>query len=124
MWTRLAEIVLGLWLLSSPFVFESVSGQRSGRAAELAAGSLIIVLALGSLLTRLRKAHLASVGVALALIAHGYLWAPLGSLSQQNDILIGLVLMMLAILPSEANLPPQSWREYLRPKNSTGSRQS
>jgi hypothetical protein len=31
----------------------------------------------------------------------------------QNDLLVGVLLLMFAILPSEASLPPRSWRDYL-----------
>jgi hypothetical protein len=36
----------------------------------------------------------------------------------QNDLLTGLLLLMLAIVPNEASLPPQAWREFYAEKRS------
>ena len=62
-------------------------------------------------MARSSRAHLATVAVALWLIAFGYLaggvaappWA-------QNDVIAGLVLLMLAIVPTRALDPPPAWR--------------
>jgi hypothetical protein len=111
MWPRVSEIVLGLWLLASPFTFQHSRDHISLWAVDLSAGILTIILALASVRTTFRKAHLATLGVALALVAFGY-FSP-SSPAQQNDIRTGLIIMMLAIIPSEAHLPPRPWREYL-----------
>lgn len=59
----------------------------------------------------LRYAHVAIMVVALWLSGFGF-WtsghpAPP---ALQNDILVGLLLLMFAIIPNNANLPPLAWR--------------
>lgn len=109
MWPRICEALLGAWLLASPSFF----GDSSSWAMR-SAGLLIVLLALASFSNAFRRAHLATVLVAALLIAFSYLAAPMPhSAGVQNDILVGLVLLMIAIIPSEANQPPRAWRKYL-----------
>lgn len=111
MWPRVSEIILGLWLILSPFAFGTPSHKWASWVADLSAGILTILLALASLLTPLRKAHLAIFLVAIALMGFGYISSPVTP-ALQNDLLMGLLLMMFAIVPSEASIPPRTWREY------------
>jgi hypothetical protein len=111
MWPRVSEIVLGIWLVLSPFVFGTPSREWACWVADLSAGILTILLALASLLTPLRKAHLAIFVIAIALIGFGYISSPITP-ALQNDLLTGLLLMMFAVVPGEASLPPRTWREY------------
>ena len=74
----------------------------------------MIVLALLSFWRPLRRAHLAILAVALWLIGFAYLSAgypPAPAL--QNDLVLGLLLLMVALVPSQADLPPESWRPLL-----------
>jgi len=62
-----------------------------------------------------RYAHLLTAAVALWLVGFGYFGGGAGPPpALQNDLLVGLTLLMLAILPSEAHLPPPAWRDLAR----------
>jgi hypothetical protein len=113
MWPRICEALLGAWLLASPSFFGHSSSWVM-RTADLSAGLLILLFALASFANAFRRAHLATVFVAALLIAFSYVASPMPrSAGVQNDILVGLILMMTAIIPSEANRPPRAWRKYL-----------
>jgi hypothetical protein len=109
-WPRICELLLALWLIASPFVL--------GRAERLAhvrvdvlAGVVVAVLAALSFGARRRRAHLGNVIVAAALAVHGYVLAGTEpSAAAQNHLLVGLTLLMIAVIPSDASRPPAAWR--------------
>jgi hypothetical protein len=108
MWARIAELLLGGWLIASPFV---LSPER--QLMELLCGSSFIVLAALSFTQRWRTAHRLSIVIALVLASAAYFGASYPpSAAQQNDIITGLLVLMFAIVPSEASLPPRSWRSF------------
>jgi hypothetical protein len=114
MWARVIEVMLGCWLAMSPFIFRHAGDERVLWFNDLFSAFAVVVLALVSFSSELRYAHLAIVVVALWLIGFGF-WAsgyPTPS-ALQNDILVGLLLLMFAIIPNEANLPPRAWRSLL-----------
>lgn len=111
MWARVIEVMLGCWLAVSPFIFRHSADESGLWLNDLFSALAVIMLALVSFWSPLRYAHLAIVLVALWLIGFGF-WAsgyPTPP-ALQNDILVGLLLLMFAIIPNEANLPPQGWR--------------
>ena len=65
-----------------------------------------------------RARSLAALGmtvvVALALLGFAYFVAPAETQGTQNLICVALFLLMFAILPTEALLPPKSWRDLRR----------
>jgi hypothetical protein len=108
MWARIAELLLGGWLIASPFV---LSPER--QLMDLLCGSAFVVLAALSFTQRFRTAHRASIVIALVLASAAYFGASYpATAAQQNDIIIGLLVLMFAIVPSEASLPPHSWRSF------------
>jgi hypothetical protein len=108
MWARDAEVALGAWLAAAPLVL----GHRGSLAFhDLACGTAIAALALLSYWKRARRAHLLELAIAAWLVAFGWIAAADGAgASAQNHAVVGLVLAMLAIVPSEANRPPRGWR--------------
>jgi len=123
MWARVIEIMLGFWLVISPFIFHHPADQKTLWINDLSCGFATVALALFSLWYPLRYAHLALIGVALWLIGFGYLTSPYPSPpALQNNILVGLLLLMLAIVPNEASLPPQSWRDFSSEEKSSKDR--
>jgi hypothetical protein len=61
------------------------------------------------------RAHLLNILVALWLLGFGYFgFGEPAPPAAQNNIVVGLILLMLAIIPSEATLPPKGWRELTR----------
>lgn len=119
MWARTAEIMLGCWLLLSPFIFRHPAEATAWWINDLACGTIVILLALLSfwafpIWRTVRRAHLGILAVALWMIAFAFALAdypPAPAL--QNDIVLALLLLMLALVPNEAELPPEEWQEYL-----------
>ncbi|HEX2164708.1 MAG TPA: SPW repeat protein [Thermoanaerobaculia bacterium] len=115
MWARGIEVMLGLWLVVSPFVFGHFAEPGLGRlvASDLAAGSLVVLLAVVSFWRRAGRAHLAELAVAGWLVAFGRFAfdfpPPPGA---QNELLVGLVLVLFAIVPNRAADPPARWRAF------------
>lgn len=109
MWPRTAEIMLGLWLMASPFIFRYPDDATALWWIALAGGLVIGTVSVLTFARALRRLHLLNIAFALALTAHGWLIHP--GAPSQNHIGVGLLLLMLAIIPSEASLPPVPWRE-------------
>ncbi|HEX2254255.1 MAG TPA: SPW repeat protein [Thermoanaerobaculia bacterium] len=115
MWPRAVEVMLGLWLVVSPWIFGHWPAPPSG--SDLVAGWLVVVLALLSFWTPARRAHLGILAVAVWVAAYGYFAFPHPAApGAQNDILVGLTLLVFAIIPSDANQPPLAWRRFYEEK--------
>jgi hypothetical protein len=116
MWARVVELMLGVWLAVSPFVFQHGPDAPALWANDLGCATAVIALSLLSFWRRLAYAHLVTIGVALWLVGFGYAASStLAAPAFQNEILVGLVLLMLAIVPNEASQPPPPWRGGRRP---------
>lgn len=113
MWCRVAEISVACWLAMSPFIFHHPTSEVGWWVNDWACAVAIITFALLSFRTQLRHIHLLSCLVALWLIAQGYLHGGESvPPSLQNNVLVGWLLGMIAILPSEAERPPKRWNDY------------
>ena len=117
MWGRVIEIMLGLWLVVSPFVWGHYPADAGLWRSDLISGATIIGLAMLSFwqfraLSFLRYAHLAIIPVALWVVGFGYIYGghPAAA-GAQNDILTGLTLLFIAIIPNDAAQPPRAWRQ-------------
>lgn len=111
MWPRVVEIMLGFWLAASPFIFRHSEDQEALWARDLLCALAVICFASLSFWPRARRAHLGIIPVGVWLILAGFFSGVNPSpAALQNDLLVGLILLMLAILPTEASLPPRSWR--------------
>ena len=113
MWARTVEVLLGCWLALSPFIFRHPAEVRSWWVNDWAGGLAIVSFALLSLWPRTRRAHLLNLAVAAWLCFRAYFGAS-GALppALQNELLTGLWLAMLALIPVEAFLPPAAWRAF------------
>lgn len=113
MWARTIELMLGLWLVISPFVFEVAATDPAMWAVLLAGGAAVVILATLSFWWPLRGAHwlLLAVGVGLAVFgrARGAALSP----AEQNLVMTGILLVMFAIVPSHASDPPEAWKRAL-----------
>jgi hypothetical protein len=112
MWARTSEVMLGLWLAASPFIFGHPAHEPRLWWNDFGMAFLIVTLSLLSFWSRASHAHLLNLFVGLWLVGIGYFGSgrpptPAG----QNELIVGLVLLMLALIPSEATLPPWEWRE-------------
>jgi len=112
MWPRVVEVMLGCWLGMSPFIFRHNSYQRELWWNDLGCAFAVVTLSLLSFWRCCRAAHFGLCAVAIWLVAFGYAEAPVPAPpALQNDILVGMLLLMFAIIPNEANLPPRSWSD-------------
>ncbi|MPZ75358.1 MAG: hypothetical protein GEU77_02435 [Deltaproteobacteria bacterium] len=115
MWARVIEVMLGCWLTLSPFIFRHPPQQTAWWTNDLLSALLVITLALLSFWRPMERAHLALTGVGLWLISFAFLSAPHPTPpALQNDLVAGLLLLMFAIVPNEATLPPKLWREFYK----------
>ena len=116
MWPRAVEVMLGIWLALSPWIFGHF-GRQPLTASDLLAGLAVVVLALLSFFPRLHRAHLGLLAVAAWLAGFAYFGyghpIPPGA---QNELLVGLTLILIAIIPNEASKPPRKWRRFLEAK--------
>jgi len=113
MWPRVVEIVIGLWLLSSPWVLAHNPAESAWHLNGLICGSAIVLLSVLSFWPASKKAHLAEIPIALWVLGFAYF----GSMHPapavvQSDLLAALFLLNFAVIPSQANLPPNSWRKF------------
>jgi hypothetical protein len=114
MWSRVVEIMLGCWLLVAPFVFQHSAEHVGWWITDLAAGSAVIMFGLLSHARPTRHAHLLTLIVACGLIGYAFSQAlgsagPHVSPAQQNEVILGFLLLMFALVPNEASQPPESW---------------
>lgn len=113
MWPRLLEGALGAWLLASPWVLggPEVAPLRAGGLdlVPVAAGLALMGLTLAAF--RFQHAHVAVLALGVALVAFNWLAYPRpGPASAQNGIAVGLLLCLFAIVPNDADRPPEGWR--------------
>lgn len=115
MWARDMELTLGLWLVLSPFILRHDATEKLLWSHDLGVGALIVVLATACYVRSLRRAHLLLLAVAGWLIGLGW-WSTWQvdsievAAAYQNWLLVGLLLVVFAIVPSDASRPPPGWR--------------
>lgn len=114
MWPRNVEVVLGLWLVLSVFMFDLPEDATRVWIIDLAAGLVIITSSLACYWDRTPRAHLVTLAVALALAAYGLAQPRPVAAWHQNHILVGLLLAMFAVIPTQATTPPRAWRTQTR----------
>jgi hypothetical protein len=120
--TRVIEVMLGCWLAMSPFIFRHPANDRVLWFNDLFSAIAVIVLAVISFWPPLRFAHVANLAVALWLIAFGFWVSPYAAPSAlQNDIVVGLLLLMFAIVPNDATQPPGLWCDFFARGRKNGS---
>ncbi len=117
MWARVVEFMLACWLSISPFIFRHPFEETFLWANDLTCAVLIALFALLSFVKGLEKIHLLTLGVALWLWGLGYTTFPdPAPIALENDLTVGLLLLMIALVPSQSSLPPRSWRKFYNKK--------
>lgn len=115
MWPRTVEAMLALWLATSPFIFRyRALGEPSWTWwHDFIVATLLAGLALVSFVHQTRRAHLLELLIAAWLIGYGWLTAEdVFDGPRQNWMCLGLLLLMLAIIPSDCVKPPYRWQEW------------
>ena len=111
MWPRVVEVMFGAWLVIVPFVFRGTPEIDRFVVNAIVTGSIIIVASLASFWPPAGWARFVTLGASLWLVGHGYFAAVRpGPPAAQNEIMVGLLLLLFAILPNETNRPPLGWR--------------
>lgn len=116
MWSRVVEVMLGCWLLMSPFIFSHSASRPMLWATDFGAGTAVIVCALLSFWRPTRYAHLLTLLTASGLVAAAYL-SGFGTAppAAQNQAVLGWLLLMFAVIPNEATQPPPCHRSASQP---------
>ena len=121
MWARVTELLFGVWLLASPWVFQH-AGEAGGLLLfDIGTGLVLIAVAMHSFVRPLQRYHAIVLVVGVWLIGAAFLSGPHPvSPAHQNHIIVGFILLMLGIVPNQATRPPQKWREFHHRRLSTG----
>jgi len=113
MWARTVEAVLGCWLAISPFIFRHAAGDTYLWAHDFIVATLVFLFAVLSWWQPTRHAHVLNLLAGLWLIAGAYAMAPSPApAAYQNHVMVGLILLIFAVVPNDASLPSQRWRNY------------
>ena len=111
MWPRVVELMLGCWLLLTAFIFRGTPQLEAFVVNDAVAGGIVVICSLLCYWRPTRRAHVVTLLVGLGLAAYGYFVTERpGPPAAQNDIMVGLLLFIFAIIPTEASLPPEPWR--------------
>ena len=120
MWPRVVEVMLGCWIAISPFVFRHPYDETALWANDWICASLVVLFALLSYWPPLRRAHLATIVVALWMIGFGWMHERPVPPAYQNEIFTGLIILMTCIIPSHATEPPPGWLAWYERKGAEG----
>lgn len=113
MWARIVEFMLALWLALSPFIFGYSEDAIIFWCNDLISSSLIAFFALICYYKPLRKMHLCNLLMAIWLIVIGFISKEIPPPPfLQNYVVFGILLLMIALVPSESEKPPKPWRDF------------
>lgn len=111
MWARIIEFSLACWIAMSRFIFSYREDETFLMANDLIIGALIAIFALTSLYPRINKMHLFNLAVAgwLFILSYTYPDTPFPP-AIQNYIVLGMLLVIFAIIPTDATESSHEWR--------------
>ena len=110
MWPRVVEVMLGAWLVISPFIFRDTSGLERYTVSMVVSGTVIAVASSLAFWSPAAGARYVTLLTSLWLMAHGYFFAARpGPPAAQNELVVGLVILLFAVLPNDVNRPPEKW---------------
>ena len=105
--------MLACWLAISPFIFRHPDDATELWWNDWICALLIGGFALASFVDQTRRAHLLELLVAAWLIGYGWVTASgIHDAPRQNWMVLGLLILMLAIIPSDCVKPPVGWQEW------------
>ena len=113
MWARATELGFGLWLLSSPFVFDHPASATSLWLTDLLSGMLLVILSALNYWRPSSRCYLAVPLLGAWLIVSALLSGPHPiPPPRQNHIMVGFIMMMVGIVPNRALEPPEKWSAF------------
>ncbi len=119
MWARIVEVMIAVWLALSPFIFHYPSEETFLWTNDFVCACLVALFALFSFWHPLRKIHLVTIAIAFWLWGLGYRDFPeKTAVSLQNSVVIGLLLLILAIVPSHSSQLSHPWQKFTKKKGS------
>ncbi len=113
MWARTVEAVLGCWLAISPFIFRHAPEDTYLWAHDFTMAGLVFLFAVLSWWQPTRYAHAMNIVAALWLVGGAYFLASTPAPAAfQNHVMVGLILLMFAIVPNDAEMPSTAWLDH------------
>ncbi len=113
MFARVIEFMLACWLAISRFIFHYTPEESFLWKNDLVCATLIALFALLSFAEKLNKMHLCTLAVGLWLMGMSYSNFPMEATPPlENYFALGMLLLMLAIIPSHSHLSPRTWRNF------------
>jgi hypothetical protein len=111
-WARISEIILGIWLIASYFLF------ATDKIGDFITAFFVILFASLSYIEKINKIHLFQVLPAAWLLYLGYAYpTPWLPFYMQNYLLVALCILMFAIVPSHASDHPRAWKRFLKSRS-------
>ena len=115
MWPRVIEFMLACWLAISPFIFNYPKSTTFFWVNDFGCSVAIAFFALISFYEPLRKMHLCNLLMAFYLIILGFIFKESSLQSAlQNYVVLGIIFLMIAIVPTDASEQPKPWRDFLK----------
>lgn len=115
MWARAVKTMLGLWLMLSPLVIGYGYDGSLFMWNDLIGGALIVTLALLSCWRRARRAALLTVPIAIWIAGYSYFgYSHPRPGPAQNEIALGILILMFAIIPLDSSAPPPAGMRHER----------
>ena len=109
MWPRVVEVMLGAWLVITPIVFRGTESIPAYTTNAVVSGTIVIVASTMAFWHRTGWMRFVTLATACWLAGHGYFSAVRpGPPAAQNELTLGLVLLLFAILPNDVNRPPST----------------
>ena len=114
MWPRIVELLLGLWLAASPFIFETTGLGPLVATQSVVCAIVVIAASCFSFRESTRHARAVTALVGLWLVGAAYVTASRPAEPElQNQFTVGLLLILFVVIPNEANRPPRPWRRFV-----------
>lgn len=121
MWARHCEVFLGLWLAISWLIFSYPSNLDSLMYFDWIICLLICIFSLSCYSDRFKYMHLMNILIGSILIGFVFTFADDPYLPPyQNYAVVGLLLLMFAIIPTNSSLPPKAWQNFFTEKKEQG----
>ena len=109
-WNLLVSALLGAWLMAAPAVF-----QTQGRTAhsDHILGALVVTVAIIAFAEVVRAARFINIALALGIIVLPWVFGGATVASSLNDLIIGVLIIMLSIPPGKIKNTYDNWNALI-----------